>query len=185
MAFADNRDRYSALTVGIHWFMLLQLAAVYACAELRGLFPRGSDAAQSMKTWHYILGLSVLLVVLLRVAARLISSAPPIAPAPPKWQRQLSTVLQVALYALMFCLPLAGWLLLSARGTPIPFFGLELPALIATDKPTADFIKEIHEAGGTIGYFLIGAHAAAALFHYYFVRDNTLQRMLPGRSKSV
>jgi len=184
MKTENSGDRYGALTVGIHWFMLLQLAAVYACAELRGIFPRGSDAAQSMKTWHYMLGLSVLLVVLLRVVARLMSSAPAIAPAPPKWQLQLATVLQAALYVLMFCLPLAGWLLLSARGTPIPFFGLELPALVAKDKPTADFIKEVHEAGGTIGYFLVGAHAAAALFHHYFVRDNTLRRMLPGRAKS-
>jgi cytochrome b561 len=45
----------------------------------------------------------------------------------------------------------------------------------------ADFIKEIHETGGTVGYFLIGAHAAAALFHHYFLHDNTLRRMLPSR----
>ena len=184
MKMENNRDRYGALTVGIHWFMLLQLAAVYACVELRGIFPKGSDAAQAMKSWHYMLGLSVFVVVLLRVVARMMAPAPAIMPAPPKWQQQLATLLQAALYAMMFCLPLAGWLLLSARGTPIPFFGLELPALIAKDKPTADFIKQVHAAGATIGYFLIGGHAAAALFHHYFVRDNTLRRMLPGRANS-
>lgn len=161
--------------------MLLQLAAVYACAELRDFFPRGSDTGEAFKTWHYMLGLSVLLVVLLRIAARALSPTPAITPALQQWQARLATTLQVALYALMFCLPLAGWLMLSARGTPIPFFGLHLPALIAKNKDTADLIKEIHETGGTVGYFLIGAHAAAALFHHYFVRDNTLIRMLPRR----
>jgi len=81
----------------------------------------------------------------------------------------------------MIVMPLVGWLLLSAEGKPIPFFGLHLPALIGKSKYLADLIKEIHETGGTIGYFIIGLHAAAALCHHYFVRDNTLRRMLPNR----
>ncbi|MDP3141776.1 MAG: cytochrome b/b6 domain-containing protein, partial [Methylotenera sp.] len=73
------------------------------------------------------------------------------------------------------------WLLLSAAGKPIPFFGLELPALVSKNKNLADLIKQIHETGGTVGYFLVGFHAVAALFHHYVVRDNTLLRMLPKR----
>ncbi len=72
-------------------------------------------------------------------------------------------------------------LLLSAAGKSIPFFGLQLPALIGESKSLADVIKEIHEIGGTVSYFLIGLHAAAALFHHYFVLDDTLRRMLPSR----
>ena len=30
------------------------------------------------------------------------------------------------------------------------------------------------------GYWLIGLHAVAALFHHYVLRDQTLRRMLPG-----
>jgi cytochrome b561 len=33
-----------------------------------------------------------------------------------------------------------------------------------------------------VGYFLIGLHAAAALFHHYVLRDDTLTRILPRRS---
>jgi cytochrome b561 len=87
-----------------------------------------------------------------------------------------------ALYLLMMVLPLLGWLVLSAGGKPIPFFGLELPALIAENKANAKQIKELHETIATAGYFLIGLHAAAALFHHYWIGDNTLKRMLPGRS---
>ena len=89
--------------------------------------------------------------------------------------------MHVALYTLMVGMPLAGWLLLSAEGKPIPFFGLHLSALIGKSKYLADLIEEIHETGGTMGYFLIGLHTAAALYHHYFVRDNTLRRMLPNR----
>jgi cytochrome b561 len=105
--------------------------------------------------------------------------APRIQPDPPIWQEILGKGMHVALYALMIGMPLAGWVLLSAEGKPIPFFGLHLPALIAENKTLAESVKEIHETGGTIGYFLIGLHAAAALFHHYVSRDNTLRRMLP------
>jgi cytochrome b561 len=90
--------------------------------------------------------------------------------------------MHVALYALMIGMPLAGWLMLSAAAKPIPLFGLQLPALIGESKALADLIEEIHETGGTVGYYLIGLHAAAALFHHYVKRDNTLPRMLPSRN---
>jgi len=92
--------------------------------------------------------------------------------------------MHVAFYALMILMPLAGWLMLSAQGKPIPFFGLQLPALISESKELAKLIKEIHSTAGTVGYFLIGLHALAALFHHFVLRDNTLRRMLPIRPGS-
>jgi len=71
------------------------------------------------------------------------------------------------------------WLRLRARGKPIPYFGLTtLPALLGENKALAKQLKDIHETGATIGYLLIGLHAAAALFHHYVKRDTTLRRML-------
>jgi cytochrome b561 len=159
--------------------MLLLIAAVYACIELRGYFPKGSDPREALKTWHFMLGLSVFALVWLRLALNATGAIPRIEPEPPKWQGLAAKLMHFALYALMIGLPLVGWLLLSAAGKPIPFFGLQLPALIAENKGLAETIKEVHETGGTIGYILIGMHAFAALFHHYWVGDNTLRRMLP------
>ena len=72
---------------------------------------------------------------------------------------------------------LVGWAVLSARGKAIPFFGLNLPPLMGEDKDLGRQIMEFHELGGNLGYLLIGGHAAAALFHHYVVKDNTLRRM--------
>jgi cytochrome b561 len=176
----NGTQRYGSLSIGLHWVMLLLFVAVYACIELRGYFPKGSDPREALKTWHFMLGLSVLALALLRVLVHLRSTVPPIVPDPPGWQKLAARLMHLALYALMIGLPLVGWLLLSAAGKPIPFFGLHLPALLGESKSLAETIKEIHETGGTLGYFLIALHAAAALFHHYFVRDNTLRRMLPG-----
>ena len=178
MNWRNNKERYGWLPVALHWFMLLLLAAVYACMELRGIFPKGSAERDAMKTWHYMLGLSVLLLALLRLALAASAPTPRIAPPLPRWQALLATSMKVALYALMLGLPLAGWLILSAAGKPIPFFGLQLAPLIAKSKATADAIKELHETGATVGYVLIGLHAVAGLYHHYVVKDNTLKRIL-------
>ena len=180
--FTNTRtDRYSAVSITLHWVMVVLLVAVYAFINLADVFPRGSDARNLMKTWHFMLGLSVLGLVLLRIAVNITKTPPAITPNPPKWQILSAKWMHLALYALMVCMPIAGWFLLSASGKPIPFFGLQLPALIAANKELAETIKEIHEAGGTIGYFLIGLHAVAGLYHHYFVKDNTLLRMMPKR----
>lgn len=181
MQWKNTSQRYGTLAMGLHWLMLLLLLAVYASINLRELFPAGSELRVAFKAAHFMLGLSVLLLVSLRLYARLSAPTPGILPALAAWQRRSSALVHWALYALMFCMPVLGWLLLSAGGKPIPFFGLELPALMAKNKALAGTLKYFHETIGTAGYFLIAAHAAAGLYHHYIQRDNTLARMLPQR----
>ena len=181
MNWKNTASRYGSLSIGIHWLMLLLFIAVYACIELRVLYPKGSDLREALKTWHFMLGMLVFVLVWLRLAARFSGPTPGIQPEPPNWQQISAKLLHLALYALMIVMPLTGWLLLSATGKPIPFFGLQLPALIGENKGLAAQLKEIHEVLSTSGYYLIGLHAAAAFYHHYIVRDNTLTRMLPGR----
>ena len=176
------RDRFGSPTIFLHWFMLALLAGVYACIELRTFWPKGSDLRELLKTWHFMLGLSVFALVWIRLYARFRGGTPPIVPAPPAWQMKFGHAMHLAIYLLMIFMTIAGWLILSAKGKPIPFYGLELPPLIGTDKPLAEQIEEIHETVGTIGYWLIGLHAAASLFHHYVQRDNTLARMWMRRS---
>lgn len=181
MNMHNSKDRYGSLSIALHWLMLLVLIAVYACIELREFYPKGSDIREGLKSWHFMLGLTAFVLVWVRIYARITSATPPITPELAPWQRLSAKLMHTMLYVLMIAMPLLGWLLLSAAGKPIPFFGIELPALVSKNKEFADLIKEIHETGGTVGYFLIGMHAAAALLHHYFVKDNTLLRMLPKR----
>jgi len=182
MNWKNTEDRYGTLSIGMHWLMLLLLVAVYACIELREFYPRGSDLREGLKSWHFMLGLGVFALVFVRLAIRLASGpTPPIRPAPPVWQARLAALMHLALYAFLIVMPLLGWLVLSAEGKPVPFFGLQLPALVGPDKAFADSMEELHETIGTVGYYLVGLHAAAALAHHYLKRDNTLLRMLPRR----
>ncbi|CAG0980058.1 Cytochrome b561 [Methylophilaceae bacterium] len=181
MTIRNHPERYSTPVVILHWFMLLLLIAVYGFIELRELFPKGTEPRELMKTLHFMLGLTVLATVFLRLFFRISSRTPAIQPAPGWISRRVSQAVQIALYTLMIGMPIAGWLVLSAAGKPVPFFGLELPPLIAENKGLADTIKGVHKTVGKAGYLLIAAHALAGLYHHYVRRDNTLTRILPGR----
>lgn len=170
---------YHKLSIGLHWLMLFLLIAVYATIELREFFPKGSDPRKAMKMWHFMLGLSVLAFAVVRLIVRLRNPTPAIVPAPPKWQAMIANLMHFALYGLMLGMPIAGWLILSGEAQVIPFFGFELPPLMAPNKELAHQIEDLHVTFGKTGYFLIGLHALAGLYHHYVVKDNTLRRMLP------
>lgn len=168
----------------MHWLMLLLLVAVYTAINLHDVTAKGNTLRADLKTWHFMFGLSVLVLVAVRLLMRRFAGAPPtIVPAIPHWQQRLAETVHIGLYVFMIGMPLLGWFAVNAKGEPILLFGVQLPQLIGRDKALYDTLKEIHKTIGTIGYYLIGLHAAAALFHHYVMRDSTLVRMSPQRSQ--
>lgn len=181
MSWRNTTTRYGWFAASLHWLTLLLVVAAYASMELRGFFPRGSITREAMKSWHYMLGISILVPTLLRLVVFLVSPVLADSADAAKWQRTGAKWTKLALYCFLLAMPLLGWLLLSAEGGYVTFASIEFPGLVAQDKGLAGLFEELHEAGATIGYFLVGLHATAALYHHYGLRDDTLQRMLPWR----
>lgn len=180
MRWKNTPDRYNSLSIGMHWLMVLLLIAVYAAINLQDFAAKGSALRANLKLWHFVFGLGIFALVAVRLLIRWQAGRTPnITPAISLWQHRLAQGMHIALYLFMIVMPLLGWLTVSAKGAPISIFGVQLPLLLASDKALAGTLKEIHETIGTIGYYLIGLHAVAALYHHYVKRDNTLTRMLP------
>lgn len=169
--------RFSRLTVAIHWLTVLLFICVYISMEFRDIFERGTPGRDLMKTSHYWFGICILLLLTVRLVARFSQPTPAITPPQPHWQHLLAKLVHLAIYALMLVMPLLGLFLLSADAVPLRLFGAELPALMAANDTTAEWLEDVHEIGATIGYYLIGMHAFAALFHHYLLKNNTLVRM--------
>jgi len=74
--------------------------------------------------------------------------------------------------------PLLGIVMMQADGKPVGLLGFNLPVFVATDKPWAHKLEDIHGWFGNAMMFLIGIHVAAAVWHRLFQRDNMLARML-------
>lgn len=181
MNWKNTNQRYGAWSIAMHWLMFLLIAVTFASIELHELFEKGTEIRDAFKSWHFMLGLSVVALVSLRLLMFVVQQSPEITPQPSSIQQNLAKVMHGFLYFFMFFMPIVGWLILSGEGKVIPFYGWTLPALISENKELADLLEEIHETGGLIGYWLIGLHAVTALFHHYILKDNTLLRMLPKR----
>jgi len=85
MNFRNTTERYGALSIGMHWLMLLLLVAVYAAINLHDVAPKGSALRADLKTWHYMLGLCVFVLVAVRLLIRAFSGAVPRMPSTVSW----------------------------------------------------------------------------------------------------
>jgi superoxide oxidase len=184
MGLRNTTLRYGSLAVTLHWLTLLLVVGLYACIELRELYPRGSEPRELLKTAHFTLGLTIFALVWIRLAARWSGPRPAVQPPLPAWQQAASNLWHLVLYAFLMGMPVAGWLVLSGEGKPVPFWGLELPPLMGEREELAAAIKAWHKRAGTIGYALFGLHAAVGLWHHFVRRDNALLRILPARRRA-
>lgn len=181
---AAPRTRFNVPMIALHWLTLVLIGGAYVTSELQEAFEH-TAAEAVMRHWHSMIGVTALGLVALRLAVRAFSRAPAIEPAPPRWQAAIARLVHLALYGLMIALPLTGWLMLNADGQTVTWFGRNLPVLVDPSRRLAHSLEDIHEVLANAGYFLIGLHAAAALFHHYVVRDNTLRLMMPALRRSA
>lgn len=164
-----------------HWAIFILLVLTYAAMELKGLTPKGSNTREWMKALHYTLGVSVMLLMLIRIVVRFIHKDPDILPVPPRWQIMLAKFVHGILYLIFVSLPLLGMMSLYYGKVDWSFFSYAMPVSNVKNVNMQHDLKKIHEFIANVGYFIIGFHALAALFHHYIVRDNTLIRMMPGK----
>ena len=177
-----NTDRWGATSQLLHWIIAVLILSIGAVGLVMGELPR-SPKWFWVYTLHKSLGLTVLALVLVRIAWRLYAGAPPPVEGTPRWQARLASLTHGAIYVLILAMPLSGWLYDSASGLrPFRWFGLaEVPKLSPPHEALADAMHETHELLFWVLIALVIGHAGAALYHHFVRRDATLARMLPRR----
>ncbi|AJI96243.1 hypothetical protein BD65_2935 [Yersinia ruckeri] len=175
--------KFAPSQILFHWTIFILVVLTYAAMELKGFAAKGSDIRELMKTIHYTLGVSVMILMLIRIILKVTHKDPAITPTPPRWQLVLSKAVHGILYLLFISLPLLGVLSLYYGHVEWSFFSYVMPVAVENTENNImqHDLKEIHELIANTGYFIVGLHAAAAIFHHYIMRDNTLIRMLPGK----
>ena len=92
-----------------------------------------------------------------------------------------SQMVHYALYGLLISEVALGFLFRWAQTEPLSWFGLfNVPALFTFTRPQRHLIAETHNYVAITIMVFAGLHAAAALFHHFWIRDDVLWRMLPG-----
>ena len=171
-------QRYGRVAMILHWLIALLIALNFAAVWVLETMPR-PERMQIMNNYKAI-GLTVLILSLVRLAWRLTHRYPAPLPSLHGWEKALARLVHALFYVMMIGMPLTGWAMVSGGG-PVSVFGLfSAPLLpVPTDRGSAGTFHAIHGNLGTALLVLFGLHVLGALKHQLLDRDGTLGRMVP------
>jgi cytochrome b561 len=174
-----SRTRYGAVAQTLHWATAVLVLAAFIYG------PGGSEqrvyapARDFDRQLHETLGLSVLALVAIRLAWRMVDARPD----PPKvtrWMGVVARVVRVALYVLLFGVPLTAITGAWLEGHPVTLLaGIEIPPVLVLSHDTGATIASIHTWLGDAILWVAGLHALAGLYHHFVLKDDVLESMLP------
>lgn len=182
-------QRPNAGSVTLHW----SGAALVFLALLAGLFAvyysSGCCAADRRIAYllHAYAGLAVLGLVVMRLMFRARYSWPdPAKSGKAGFGDVVAKVIQWTLYGLMILIPLTGWIMASGMGCcwyvpGLPDVNMLSLGIGSTTPADVGAAYQVHVTLAWMIIGLISLHVSAALFNQVFLKNDVLQRMLPGR----
>jgi cytochrome b561 len=179
----EGNNIYSRPQRWLHWLTaLLIIITVPIAMVMTGAFGQVPDAIGGfLYDSHKLIGVTILVLVILRLIVRAAKGAPPAEPTLEPWQRLVSAATHWAIYAFLVMVPIGGYVALQYYG-PIKLFNvLPLPSFVTPDQPYSEKLFMAHKLAAFALVGLVCLHFAAAMFHRFVVKDNVLGRMWPSQ----
>jgi cytochrome b561 len=179
MQWRNTSSTYGAVAKLLHWTIVVLIIAQFFIAESADELPDGIEKLRVL-SWHKSFGMLVLILALVRIGWRLANRGAP-APVPmPRRQQIAAAAGHGLLYLLVLAQPITGWAMSSAANYPVTLFGwIQFPALVGANHDLHEALADVHEG---LFYALAAVatlHAAAAIYHHVWMKDDALRRMLP------
>lgn len=183
----NTLSRYGAVAMTLHWLMALAIVFMIALGLYMTSLPEGSTQQFQAFQLHKSIGITILILTLLRIGWRLANPVPPIPADLPAWERLAGRISHFALYFFMLVIPLFGWATVSFSELDIPtmlYGAVEWPHLpirdmVADPASAEEFAAEVHEYLAFTLAGLLVIHVGAALRHHLVLKDTVLERMMP------
>jgi len=173
------KDRYSGTQIALHWLSAVLVICTLTLPYAQDLLADLLGGTGGVFTLHKSLGLSILLLTLLRLLVRARHGAPQLQADNARWQRRAAGLTHGMLYLLLMAMPLSG-LLFGKR--PVELFWLVSIDPLPVADATRAVARQFHLTAKYLLFALILGHACMALWHHYRLRDGVLRGMLPRRS---
>ena len=170
MTLFGTEIRYGTVAQAFHWVTALLVASAWLVA--------GGDRSP-LFTLHQTLGFSVFVIVAARLIWRLFDRRPTHElPAAVAWS---SRIVHWLLYGLLLAIPLSAVVGYQLEGHPITLYGFgAIGPFLTASRSLGHQILDVHKLLGDAIVWIAGFHAAAAIFHHFFMKDGVLRAMLPG-----
>ena len=177
--FRNTGERYGAVSQALHWLIVLLVAVQFTLGFMAHNLPISLERLVLL-TRHKAFGMTILMLMVLRLLWRLYSPPPPLPVGMGALQKRLAHMSHVLLYILLLTMPVVGWLTSSASNLTVSWFGLfPFPNLVGPDPDLAKSLKALHMAMAWVLLALITVHVSAAIWHQTARKDGVLLRMLP------
>jgi cytochrome b561 len=179
MAIKNTDQQYGIIAIFFHWLMAILIIGLIALGLYMVDLP---ISLQKLKLygWHKEFGILILMLACLRILWRLINRLPTLPSYIPRWQQLAARIVHYVFYFFMFALPLTGWIISSAAGLSVSFFGLFLlPNLVSPNQATMSLFSDIHDYLAYSLIAIIGLHIAAVIEHYLVHKENILRKIWP------
>ena len=177
MSDANTMERYTRVAITLHWIIALGVLGQIAFGWWMIEIPKSPPGVRAY--WfnlHKSIGLTLGILIFIRLAWALTHRAPPLPDHIPAWQKFAAKASHVLLYACMIIMPLSGYLGSSFTKYPIKYWGMTLPNW-GWDAPLyKDLCSNVHQIAVIVFMTLIAIHIAAAIRHM-MARDGVIQRM--------
>lgn len=170
-------DRYTRVAVILHWVIALGVLGQIAFGWWMIDIPKSPPGVRAY--WfniHKSVGITLGVLIIVRVIWALMHRAPPLPDHIPAWQRLASKASHLALYVCMIIMPLSGYLGSSFTKYPIKYWGMTLPNWGWESPVLKDICSDVHQITVIVFMVLIAIHIAAAVKHM-IARDGVIQRM--------
>lgn len=184
------RSRYGNVAIALHWLIALAVLVNIALGLYMADLPNSDPMKFQIIQFHKSVGLSVLMLSLIRVAWRLVNPVPPLPADMNPILKRFARMTQFLLYMLIVAIPLSGWLMVSASplGLPTSYFGLfQWPHIWflagmtrASKKAIVGIFVDSHVFLAWSAIMLVALHVAGALYHHLIRHDGVFKTMLPG-----
>ncbi|MGH8280862.1 MAG: cytochrome b [Gammaproteobacteria bacterium] len=175
----NTRERYGLIAQLFHWVIVVLVIAQFALGFTAHGLPISLERLILLAR-HKSIGITIFVLVVLRLVWRFYSKPPALPPSPHRFFDTAAHLSHGLLYALLLAMPPVGWLLSSASHLTVAWFGwFSLPNLVGPDKRLAHGLLLTHESMAWLLLATITVHVLAALWHHFLLKDSVLLRMLP------
>lgn len=174
---ASGRPVYGPLARALHWLMALSFVALFVSGAIMTRFGKDDSLRAAFYNFHKSVGVTILVLLALRLAVRLWRGTPADSPRLPAWERHAAHAAHWTLYVLMAITPIAGWAISDLYGYGVAWFGWPLPKVFPTEQSLGPLSSSVHIWLAYSFLGLIAVHLLAVAKHRYVDRDCVMHRM--------
>jgi cytochrome b561 len=184
MPTSEYAPRYTATAIVLHWLIAAAVVGLIALGWWMQTIPKLPVGARvDAFNLHKSIGMTVLLLMLVRISWRAGHPPPPFAPMP-RWQARLARAVHLLFYVCLIVQPVSGYLGSAFSGFPVRFFGLVLPAWAPKSDALKDALSVVHLVNSWVLVGALALHLAGTVQHALLERDGSFRRIWPWTSRA-